>query len=183
MLHCIFTAAPALCSQPWIKSKGKDHYCNSFQQMISCLIYKAALASLFICCLYTLPAQLVRVLFQNYYSSYNATGDMHGGAKRCLLFLSLTWGCDATARIWYSWCWCVYTPLHNALQGEVAKAVCQAFLPELYILLTGRTGKQHGGMGLLPPSPWVCPTHWESDAGMGIKRKETQTEKNKKQGF
>lgn len=90
MLHCIFTAAPALCSQPWIKSKGKDHYCNSFQQMISCLIYKAALASLFIRCLYTLPARLVRVLFQNYYSSYNATGDMHGGAKRCLLFLSLT---------------------------------------------------------------------------------------------
>lgn len=79
--------------------------------------------------------------------------------------------------------YCVPVPLHNALQGEVTKAVCQAFLPELYILLTGRTGKQHGGMGLLPPSPWVCPTHWESDAGVGIKRKETQTQKNKKQGF
>lgn len=78
---------------------------------------------------------------------------------------------------------CVYIPLHNALQGEVAKAVCQAFLPELYILLTGRTGEQHGGMGLLPPSPWVCPTHWESDAGVGIKRKETQTQKNKNARF
>ena len=57
-------------------------------------------------------------------------------------------------------------PLHNPLQSEVAEAVCQAFLSELHVLLTGRTWKQHGGMGrILPPPPWVRPTHWQMHAG------------------
>lgn len=58
-------------------------------------------------------------------------------------------------------------PLHNPLQRQVAKAVCQAFLSELHILLTGRTWEQHGGMGrILPPPPWICPAHWDKDAGV-----------------
>lgn len=69
---------------------------------------------------------------------------------------------------------CLWTgiPLDDPLQCEVAEAVCKAFLSQLHVLLTGRTWEQHGGMGgILPPPPWVCPTHWEKDAGVERMRK------------
>lgn len=67
----------------------------------------------------------------------------------------------------YLCCLCICIPLHNPLQCEVAETVCQTFLSELHVLLTGRTWEQHRGMGrVLPPPPWVCPAHWEKDAGV-----------------
>lgn len=71
-------------------------------------------------------------------------------------------------------------PLHNPLQCEVAQAICQAFLPKLHILLTGRTWEQHGGMGgVLPPPSWVRPAHWEEEERTQVGRGDQTKVKEK----
>lgn len=96
--------------------------------------------------------------------SPNRTPKIHWNVQ--LLCDKMWWGkrgINYFARFCF-WSSCVCKPLNNALQSEITEAVSESSVPELHVLLTGRTGEQHGGRGCFPPpSPWVCPTYWERE--------------------
>lgn len=107
------------------------------------------------------------LIMRHYHSNISISSDY---TRLCL------WLC-LQQYIQHVWCLCICIPLHNPLQREVAEAVCQASLAELHVLLTGRAREQHGGRGgVLPPTPWVCPAHWEK--GPGVHRRGDEGERD-----
>lgn len=76
-------------------------------------------------------------------------------------------------------------PLHYALQGEIAQAVSEALLSQLYISTTGDTGEHHHqGRGLLTATPWIRPMSrrpghgWRRWVGTSKRKEEPDISRN-----